>query len=175
MMIEKSLFEISSFSELSTAIQKLKPEVSSCGTRYVIGYTEPMLIDEVASHMIKCLKQNPHFQEKDRPHVQKISEHINHIYKVSDEQVVNSGFFTRIAIWLREVVGRIFGDSRARWLWKDCEAINQVPYWQYFQYYTADQFQQKFNRTPEQTKKRENLFKFEGDDLIVRWEASSLA
>ncbi|NGX60145.1 MAG: hypothetical protein KR126chlam3_01311 [Chlamydiae bacterium] len=174
MTMQKSVLEISSFKELSATIQQLEPKLSFFGWRYVAEHNEVLAIDAVAAHMIKLLEQNPHFTENDRPYVKAISEHINRIYKISDNQVKNSNFFTRISVWLRNVISEIFGSCRARWWWKDCEVINQIPYCQVFEYYTAHQFQEKFKCTPEQAKKRCPLTKYEGEDSIIRWKAPIL-
>lgn len=149
-----------SFSELCPLIRNANVFLSFWGSRYirVQGRVESLTIDALAQRVLELVKQNPDFDQKERSHGKTIARLINQLYDASDKQVLESSWFTRLFVFLRNIPNLLAGFqllgvsrtcSQTRWDWKECEITNltsfmQEPYCKIFNCYTKPQYEAIF-------------------------------
>lgn len=154
MKVEKSSNESSPFAKFHELAQKAEAKLSLLGSRYIyISNSEEVLnFDDFVMDMGELLYENRHFDESERPYIKEISIKINQLYKISDEQVENSNFFTWLINRIREIFCKIIrwkpNHASIRWVWSDCKIEHIIPECDMYKYYTPIQFEKNFGYIP---------------------------
>lgn len=144
MNLEKKLYSTNSFIDLEPMIENIEDDISFWGRRYVYikSERETFFIDILAKRIMELMKQAEfEYTDEVRAAGQKIVAKINKIYSDNDKKLEGKWFITRFLCYVIDNTRR-FSKNSPFFYW-DIENSNK------FNYYTARQYQDKFNNKPE--------------------------
>ncbi|CAF23422.1 hypothetical protein [Candidatus Protochlamydia amoebophila] len=145
MHLENSLYQTDKFVELEPVIEHVKEGITFWGTRYVYfsESSDRFHIDILARRVIELMEKTRfEYTEEERNAGKKIASKINQIYQDNDKRLSRKWFLTRFFCYLQDNIGMLReGGYGPHFYWK---SDNKT-----FNYYTASQYQEKFNRMPD--------------------------
>ncbi|KIC72698.1 hypothetical protein [Candidatus Protochlamydia amoebophila] len=148
MHLENSLYQTVKFVELEPVIEHVKEGITFWGTRYVYlsESSDRFHIDILARRVLDLMEKTRfEYTEEERSAGKKIAAKINQIYQDNNKRLAGKWFLTRFFCYLQDNFNLIteapYNNPRFRW---ECCYENRI-----FNYYTASQYQETFNRMPE--------------------------
>lgn len=152
---------------LPELVQNARVKPSFWGKRYIEikGYEGTASIDILAKKIISLVGEMGFvFSPIERLNGKNLAEKITQLYRDSDRQVKESNFFTHLLYRIRDFIDSFplkFSSSHfcssIRWAWKERDALT---YSSVFDYYTANQYQEKFGQFPEGIPEDFNFYKY---------------
>ena len=148
------------FTDLVQITSNVTPILTFWGTRYikVVGYQDRAPIDSLAARVIKIVENKKfEYTDQERKKGILITKNINKLYLDSDKQVDNSNILTRIFSAFIGIYHRLLDiksipgsfKSMIRTHWDDDEFYGLEGFNKVFDYYTRNQYFEKFNHYPD--------------------------
>jgi len=104
--IKNAIYNANTFTELCQIAENAEPKLSFWGGRYVEvkGYDGYLDIDDLAARTMQLIKDNPHFEEEERPAGRNLAKRVDYIYDESIAQVKSTcNLFTKILAFFRSL------------------------------------------------------------------------
>jgi hypothetical protein len=178
MSLKVAIAGSNSFADLSPIVEQVECKLSFWGSRYITGstYEGTAPIDALASRVIELVNQCKfQFTDQERAHGKSIAGKITQIYDLSDTQVGQCNFITRVMVFFRNLPNVILGlksipfrdCSKTRWYWNKAEEnFAGNGYRKVFDCYPQDYFKKQLTPLddlnkfvhPEDTSEREEVY-----------------